>query len=200
MCFSGMAQNQKWEMLGLANVTFSADTALIAEGAISLEKALTSIWGKDSMDMLYRVIDEHRDDLPNSAINASLNKYEDKMLLGYYWEGIKSFRGNKLYFLREIIKDYRGNDEGLKIHGKSAKSRNGWRKNGAIYKNISYNKEGVYDVHPRIFKNSKQYFSKRGSMRFIGNDTIKINYGQRLNSSSKVYFVRGKEIDTENLP
>jgi hypothetical protein len=200
MCFTGMAQNQKWKMLGLANTTFSADTALIAKGSISLEKVLTSIWKKDSMDMFYRVIDEHGDNLPNSAIKASLNKYEDKMLLGYYWEGIRAYRGMKLYFSREIIKDYRGNDEGLKIHGKSAKSRSGWKKDGAIYKNISYSKEGIYTVHPRIFKNSKQYFSKRGSMRFIGNDTIKINYGQRLNSSSKVYFVRGKEKDAEKLP
>ena len=199
-CFEGMAKNHKWAMLGAANSSYSADTLLIAEGAKYLERELTSIWKKDSLDMLYRVIDQHKTKLPNSAITGALNSYEDEMLLGYYWKGIKYLKEQKLYFTREVIKDYKGNDDDLKIHGKSALKTNGWKKNIAIYKNISYDSAGIYQVHPRIYKGYKQYFSKRGSMKFIGNDTIKINYEQRLNTSSKVYFVRGDKIEAEDVP
>ncbi|MDC1403560.1 hypothetical protein N8328_04060 [Crocinitomicaceae bacterium] len=199
-CFEGMAKNHKWAMLGAANSSYSADTLLIAEGAKYLERELTSIWKKDSLDMLYRVIDQHKTKLPNSAITGALNSYEDEMLLGYYWKGIKFLKGQKLYFTREAIKDYKGNDDDLKIHGKSALKTSFWKKNIAIYKNISYDSAGIYQVHPRIYKGYKQYFSKRGSMKFIGNDTIKINYEQRLSSSSKVYFVRGDKIEAEDVP
>lgn len=199
-CFQGMTKDHKWGMLGAANSTYGVDSLLINEGAKYLEKELVSIWKKDSMDMLYRIIDQHKTKLPSSAITAALNGYEDDLLLGYYWKGIKSLKGQKLYFTREIIKDYKGNDEGLKIHGKSALQTSYWNKNLAIYKNISYDSAGIYQVHPRIYKGYKQYFSKRGSMKFLGKDTLKINYGQRLSTSNKVYFVRGDKIEAEDLP
>ena len=201
-CFEGMAKNHKWAMLGAANSSYSADTILIAEGAKYLERELTSIWKKDSLDMLYRVIDQHKTKLPNSAVTAALNGYEESILAGYEWVGSGSLKGQKLYFVREIAKDWKGNDQGNKIQGKSNRSKNGWTKNNIIYRNIAYDSAGIYNVQPRIFKSygNRQYFSKHGSMRIIGKDTLKINYGKSLRSKSINFFIRGDKIEAEDLP
>ena len=93
-----MAKNHKWDMLGAANSTYGTDTLLIAEGAKYLEKELTSIWKKDSLEMLYRVIDQHKTKLPNSAITAALNGYEESILTGYVWQGTSPNKGQEIYF------------------------------------------------------------------------------------------------------
>lgn len=201
-CFQAMTKDHKWDMLGAANSTYGVDSLLINEGAKYLEKELVSIWKKDSMDMLYRIIDQHKTKLPSSAITAALNGYEESVLSGYEWLGSRSMKGQKLYFVREIAKDWKGNDEGNKIQGKSNRSINGWTKNNIIYRNIAYDSAGIYHVQPRIFKGygSRQYFSSRGSMRIISKDTLKINYEQRLKTTSRVYFIRGDKLEAEDLP
>lgn len=203
-CFEGMAKNHKWNMLGAANSTYGADTLLIAEGAKYLEKELKSIWKKDSLEMLYRVIDQHKTKLPNSAITAALNGYEESILSGYVWQGTYPYKGQEIYFVREIVKDWKGNDQGNKMQGKSNRSKSGWTKNNVIYRNIAYDSAGIYDIQPRIFQSgyyrNKQYFSKHGSMQIISKDTLNINYGKSLRSKDKVFFVRGDKIEAEDLP
>ena len=152
--------------------------------------------------MLYRVIDQHKTKLPNSAVTAALNGYEESILAGYEWIGSGSLKGQKLYFIREIAKDWKGNDQGNKIQGKSNRSKNGWTKNNIIYRNIAYDSAGIYNVQPRIFKSygNRQYFSTHGSMRIIGKDTLKINYGKSLRSKSINFFIRGDKKEAEDLP
>lgn len=197
-CFEGMAKDNKWKMLGAANLAYASDTLLIHEGAKSLTEELVSIWKNDSIETLYDIIDNHKANLPKMAIDSAMNAFEDHMLLGYYWKGIKALKGQKLYFTREALKGYKGKDEGVKIHGRSALKTSYWKKDIVIYKNISYDSAGIFNVQPRIYKGNKQYHSKRGSMKFMGKDTIKVNYEQRLSTTNKVYFVRGDK--KEDLP
>ena len=195
-CFNEITKAHQWKMLGIANKTYAKDKKLIKEGAKHLQKELISIWKKDSMNLFYKIIDEHKDKLPKSAVTAALNKYEDNMLTGYEWEGRGNLKGQKLHFVREIAKDHKGKNEGNKIQGKSNKTKNGWNRNSIIYRNICYDSLGSYNAQPRIFKGygTRQYFGKRGSIKFISKDKIKINYGQRLRDASKYYFIRGKKL------
>ena len=195
-CFNKITKAHQWKMLGIANKTYAKDKKLIKEGAKHLQKELISIWKKDSMDLFYKIIDEHKDKLPKSAVTGALNKYEEKMLFGYEWKATNRLKGQKLYFVREIAKDHKGKNQGNKIQGKSNKTKNGWNRNSIIYRNICYDSLGSYNLQPRIFKGSgsRQYFSRRGSLEFISKDKIKINYEQRLRGGGKVTFVRSDKL------
>ena len=194
-CFNKMTKAHQWKMLGIANKTYAKDKKLIKEGSEHLQKELISIWKKDSMELFYKIIDEHKDKLPKSAITAAINKYEDKMLTGYIWEGKGKWKGRKLYFVREKSKDKKGKNEGNKIQGKT--DDGWWKKNITIYRNISYDSLGSFSAQPKIFKGNYEYFGKRGSIKFISKDKIKINYGQRLKTNTKYYFIRGEKLKTK---
>lgn len=200
-CLAAMVKDEFWPMYGMALTTFQNDTALVNHGHRALENKLMKIVDMDSMDMLYRIIDEHKQSLPSDILAKATEYYEDKMLTGYEWESFKGMSGQKLYFVREVVDNYKGENEGNKMQGKSNKTRNGWNKDRVIYRNIAYDSAGLYNVQPRIFKNNyyrnNQYFGRYGSMRFIGKDTIKVNYGQRLSGSTKVWFVRGDKLEGE---
>ena len=89
------------------------------------------------------------------------------MLFGYNWDGSKTFKGHKIYFVREIAEERKGKNQGNKIQGKSNKKINSWKTDMLIYRNISYDSLGKFSMQPRIWQGSRQYFGKRGSIKFI---------------------------------
>lgn len=200
-CLSAMVKDEFWPMYSMALTTYQNDTALINHGNRALEKKLIKIVDMDSMAMLYRIIDEHKQSLPSNILAKATEYYEDKMLTGYEWESFKGMYGQKLYFVREVVDNYKGENEGNKMQAKSNKTKNGWTKNNVIYRNVCYDSAGIYSMQPRIFQNgyyrTKQWFGKNGSMRLQSKDTLIVNYGGSIRSGNRVWFVRKEKLETK---
>ena len=198
-CMTAMIKDHFWPMYGAALLAFQNDSALINHGNAALKAELKKIVDTDSMAMLYRIIDEHKQVLPADILTSTVEYYEDKMLTGYEWESFKGMKGQRLYFIREVVDNWKGENEGNKMQAKSNKSKSGWTKNNVIYRNICYDSAGIYSMQPRIFKNgyyrTKQYFGKNGSMRLTHKDTLIVNYGGSISSGNRVWFVRKEKLD-----
>ena len=199
-CFDEIVNSHFWSMYESEISTYKNDTALINHANNALRVELKNIVDLDSLQMLYRIIDNNKS-MPQNLFTESIEYYEDKVLPGYEWESFKGMLGQKLYFVREVVDNWKGENEGNKIQAKSNKNKNGWSKNNVIYRNICYDSAGIYSVQPRIFQNgryrNKQYFGKGGSMRLVSKDTLIVNYGGAISSGNRVWFVRGDKIEAE---
>lgn len=199
-CVTAMVDNHFWPMYSAALTTYVNDSSLInyAHDALSIE--LKKIVDMDSMHMYYKIIDGNNG-IPSELFGKITEYYEDKMLLGFEWESVKGMIGQRLYFTREVVDNWQGENEGNKIQAKSNKTKNGWSKNNVIYRNICYDSAGIYHAQPRIFQSgyrrNKQYFSEKGSMSFVHKDTILVNYGGTISSNNKVWFVRKEKLKEE---
>ena len=199
-CFSEIVNHHFWDMYVSESATFKNDTALISHANSALRKELRAIVDMDSMEMLYRIIDNNKE-MPLEFFAEASQYYEDKLLPGYEWECFKGMAGQKIYFVREIVDNWKGENEGNKMQAKSNRSKSGWTKDNVIYRNICYDSAGIYVAQPRIFQNgryrNKQYFGKGGSMRIVSKDTLTliINYGGAVSSNNRIWFVRRDKLE-----
>ena len=199
-CLELMTTKHFWPMLGSSFKLYENDTALLNHGQKALISELKSIIDKDSMRLFYEICDTYKADFGN-ALGASIEYHEDKILFGHEWNGTKYLAGQRIIFTRESIDDSKGKNEGNKIQAKSNKSRNGWTKGNVIYRNLTYNKNGIYSMQPRVFKSgyyrNYQYFSNNGSFRIANKDTVIFNYGGSVGSGNREFFVRGDKVKPE---
>ena len=199
-CVSAMVKDHFWPMYSATLTTYVNDTSLINYAHNALYIELKKIVDMDSMNMLYRIIDNNKT-IPSELFIRVTEYYEDNVLLGFEWESFKGMIGQKVYFTREVFYNWKGENEGNKIQAKSNKTKSGWTKNNVIYRNICYDSAGIYKLQPRVFQQSyyrtKQYFSKTGSMRFVHKDTIIVNYGGSIRSGNRVWFVRRNRLEDE---
>lgn len=200
-CFENIVDNQYWDMFALSLKTYQTELELIANGRLFFKDEMERIINIDSVEQLFKILDFHKN-IPEDLRNDAINYFENKYFTGYVWNGIKGIDEQRLYFVREICKDYKGNDEGEKIQGKSNRTVNGWNKNRVIYRNICYDSAGIFTMQPRIFQDSyfksTQYFSKKGKLEFLGKDTLLLDYGGSISrGTNKVYFVRKDSIELD---
>lgn len=199
-CVSAMVKEHFWPMYSATLTTYVNDSALINHAHNALNIELKKIVDMDSMNMLYRIIDNNKT-IPSELFSKVTEYYEDNVLLGFEWKSFKGMKGQKVYFTREVVDNWKGENEGNKIQAKSNKTKSGWTKNNVIYRNICYDSAGIYNLQPRVFQEgyyrTKQYFGKKGSMRFVHEDTIIVNYGGSIRSGLRVWFVRGDKLDNE---
>jgi hypothetical protein len=199
-CIDEMINHQYWSMFSATLVNYQNDTSIVNHGHRNFISEMKRIIDMDSMAMFYRIIDNNKS-IPNNLFKTAVEYYEDKMLTGYEWESVKGMSGQYLYFVRETADDWQGKNEGNKMQAKSNKSKSGWTKNNVIYRNICYDSVGIYSMQPRVFQtgyySSSQYFGKGGSMRFIGKDTVIVNYGGYVSSDNRVWFVRRDKLKSE---
>jgi hypothetical protein len=198
---TAMVDNHLWDKYSKILSDYSFDMLLVNHAHNELQRELRQLVDLDSMTMVYEVIDNN-DQIPAEVHQKVTEYYEEKILFGYEWIGKGSMRGQVLSFTREKINNYKGENQGNKIQAKSNKTKNGWSKGKVIYRNIHYDKDGIYHVQPRIFKSSyygktKQYFGKRGSLKFEDNNTFVINYGRAVSSNNRVRFIRGDKIESK---
>jgi hypothetical protein len=209
-----MIRAGKWKQVGMAFTVYQHDKPLIIGCGSVLKNSLIKE-AETKADVLYDFIDDNREKMPEGLAEEILKDYEEDVFCGYVWNGIKDFRGQALYFEREEVKsnnkkrgdedekeekviDMPQEEKTVPLQGKSVNFRNGWGKGMIIYKDIRYDKEGIWDLNPRIFRNSyygyNQYFGKRGSVEILNRDTLKIDYERTITvGRNVVYFVRGEE-------
>lgn len=196
-CVSAMVKDHFWPMYSAALTTYQNDSSLINHAHDALYIELKKIVDMDSMQMLYRIIDNNKT-IPSKLFMKATEYYEGKMLLGYEWESVKGMIGQKVYFTREVVDNWKGENEGNKIQAKSNQTKSGWTKNNVIYRNICYDSSGIYHLQPRIFQSgyyqNKQYFDTKGSMQITHKDTIIVNYGGAVSSNNRVWFARRDKI------
>lgn len=196
-CLEKMVEKHFWKMLSNSFNIYQNDTSLVNRGNGYLDKELKRIIDMDSTRLFYEIFDNYKLSFPLVLQNVS-TYYQDKVFTGYEWNGTKSVASQKIYFVREIVKNSNGKDEGLKIQAKSNKSIYGWTKNKVMYRNINYDSLGIYTMQPRIFQSGYysdyEYFGKKGTMRIPHKDTLIFNYGQSLSGSNRVTFVRGNKL------
>jgi len=187
-CFEKMILEHLWDMYSAQLTVFGKDTALMNASNSLLESELIKISKNDSLTAFYRVYDAYKDKFPSTVMTSVLTKHIDNFLMGYVWNGSGSLSQGKLKFER---------NEKNECVFKSAANNSFWDGNMTIYKDFKYKSEGVYTMKPRVWDNwnGYSYFTNNGSMRFIGKDTLKVNYGGALEGGEINYFTRGKKLE-----
>lgn len=184
LCLEKMITRHDWVMYCAQLGPYGRDTALMNKASKILEKELLTMARKDSTLAFYKVYDAYLDKFSSEVMSKVMTTHIDEFLSGSEWDGRTGFEGQRLIFERD--------KDGMQ--GKSNKTMNGWNIGKTIYKNISYRKEGVMTMKPRIWGYWGEYFGGNGSMRFMGSDTLKINYGTDIRGGAINYFVRGKKL------
>jgi len=199
-CFDEIVNRHFWTMFSSELSTYQNDTVLVNHAKKALIEELKNIVDMDSLQMLYRIIDNNKS-IPTTLFTEATEYYEDRILTNYEWESFKGIKGQKLYFVRAVVDNWKGENEGNKIQAKSNKTKNGWTKNNVIYRNICYDSTGIYSLQPRIFQSgyyrTKEYFAKSGTLRFVSKDTLIVNYGGSIRSGNRVWFVRRDKLNSE---
>jgi hypothetical protein len=94
------------------------------------------------------------------------------------------------------------------LNGISQKSISGWTKGSIIYKDVCYEKDGAWDIKPKLWQTNifgyttgTYYSKKKGMLKFLSPDTLKIYYERRLKDNAKntITFIRIKEEPNSNI-
>lgn len=189
LCLKKMIVDHDWSLYNAQLDIYGRDTALMNKGNNFLKEELISMIRKDSTKAFYKVYDTYKDRFSSTVMSYAMNTHIDSFLSTNIWNGGTSLKGQRLKFER--------NKENI-INAVSDKSLNGWNKNMTIYKDITYDKEGVFKMSPRVFQGYYgSYFGKGGSVVFKGKDSVKINYGRALRNEIR-YFIRGDKVKMED--
>jgi hypothetical protein len=194
-CFSEMARLGMWNMYGKSiqnfkNIKFISDTS----SKILTESIITKLRLGNQNDV-FNAVDNFKNVLPNEPLITGINKFLDQFLCASNWEAVSGdLRGHIIYFTREEYKTKHVESKGLLLQGKSRNTVKSWHAGRVIYRNLRYENGGKFRMEPLIIKEEDFEYGENGSITILGNDSIKINYGQKLSaSSSKKIFVRMKE-------
>ena len=185
-CVEKIISAHDWALLSETFITYGKDTSWNNPARKFFKNELLNMIKKDSVDGFYKMFDAYKTKLPSVELADAMHYRMDSFLEGYVFNGTASLKGQKLYFERS--------ESG--VNAKSYKSLNGWDKNSTIYKDIQYDKEGVFIMQPRIYQGGGSYFGKGGSLRLVGKDSLKINYGKSLRGEV-LFFIRDEKIETK---
>jgi hypothetical protein len=183
LCFEKIIHLHNWDLLSSAFITYGSDTSLVNPSRRKFKDELITMIKNDSLKSFFKLYDNYKTKLPSDELKAALNYRYDSFLNDFTFKGKGSLSGSIIYFKRESSDI---------INALSNSSQNGWIKDNKIYKEISYDKDGILKMSARIFQGGGSYFGKGGSITLIGKDSVKVNYGKALRNEI-VYFIRDKK-------
>jgi len=167
-----------WDMYSAQLIIFGKDTSLMNPSNKLLESELLKMSSGDSIASFYKLFDQYSKKFNSEIMGKVMKQHIDSFLTGYKWEG----RGGINYTTLE----YKINKDGV---NQLSSSRETW------FKEITYQSEGVFSMKPKIYRGGYSYFGKNGTMRFLGKDSLKVNYGTALTGGSVYILVRGKKLE-----
>ncbi|MFH1051021.1 MAG: hypothetical protein V1779_08875 [bacterium] len=195
-CLDSLATNNHWEFANKQLKFIQLDSSALIASQIGIVKILDRIVKDGEWKTVLFALDTlDKEIIKPESVKKIRYAAEDSALKGI-WSGIGEVK-NKIKFVRKdsisngiCVKNYDG----------------GWEENSIIYKNVRYEGNGIWDVYPKIFQQNifgysmGSYYSKKlGAIKFIGTDTIDINYERDLLSDdtqtwiSKLIFIRDYE-------
>jgi hypothetical protein len=186
LCFEKIILAHNWELYNSQLDIYGKDSLLMNLTDKDLEEELINMINKDSTKAFYKVYDTYKDRFDSLVLTSVMNKHIDDFLKDYNWKGTKDLSKGKLKYERN------SKNESQLI---SNINNSFWSKNIIIYKEIKYSKEGKFSMKPRIFRggSGSSYFGRKGSLTFIGKDSLSVNYGTR--GIGKGTFIRGDKLE-----
>ena len=186
LCFEKIILAHNWELYNSQLDIYGKDSLLMNLADKDLEEELINMSRKDSTQAFYKVYDTYKDRFNPKVLNSAMNNHIDDFLKDYSWNGTsRVLSKNKL--------KYEINSENVRQLISFINSGSGWSKDKVLYKEIEYLKEGKFSMKPRIFRGGSSYFGRKGSLTFIGKDSLSVNYGTR--DIAKQTFIRGDKLE-----
>ena len=199
-CFTQMVRLGLWKMMGKVLAKYENNPHIRDEALKILSRGVKEHLLKGNKQVAFAAADDFQGVLPKESVLHGINSYLDELLCTSDWDACGDLRGHVIYFAREEFQSKHVLSKGLLLQGKSRNTMKSWHAGRVIYRNLRYEGGGVFRLEPIIINEEDFDYGENGSLEVITMDSIKINYGQKLSSSSsKKIFVRlkGSEKSTE---
>lgn len=140
---------------------------------------------------VFEATDNPNSGTPQELFFMAINKYLDDFLMSSDWEAGGDLQGHVIYFSREEFTSKYVQSKGKLLQGKSRNTVKSWHTGRVIYRNLRYEKGGKFRLEPLLLNDENYEYGENGMLQIINKDSIKINYGLKLStSSSKKVFRR----------